>query len=105
MKKEKESFEKYADWCKETIKTANTEIDEARKIIAEQTAIVEKMSGKAGAALAEVEYLKKSIIENGDSQKQAETVRSKERAKYEEAKEDFDEGIKAMKDMMASLLE
>eukprot|EP00933_Yihiella_yeosuensis_P021856 TRINITY_DN1724_c0_g2_i3.p1 TRINITY_DN1724_c0_g2~~TRINITY_DN1724_c0_g2_i3.p1 ORF type:complete len:683 (+),score=257.96 TRINITY_DN1724_c0_g2_i3:123-2171(+) len=105
MKKEKESYEAYKGWCKSTITTANEEIAEAKKIIAEQTAIVEKMSGKAGAALAEVEYLKKSIIENGDSQKQAETVRSKERAKYEEAKEDFDEGIKAMKDMMASLLE
>eukprot|EP00933_Yihiella_yeosuensis_P060935 TRINITY_DN63738_c0_g1_i1.p1 TRINITY_DN63738_c0_g1~~TRINITY_DN63738_c0_g1_i1.p1 ORF type:complete len:684 (-),score=245.57 TRINITY_DN63738_c0_g1_i1:84-2135(-) len=105
MKKEKESFEKYADWCKETIKTANTEIDEARKIIAEQTAIVEKMSGKAGAALAEVEYLKKSLGENSDSQKQAESIRAKERAKYEEAESDFQEGIKAMKDMMKSLLE
>eukprot|EP00933_Yihiella_yeosuensis_P021854 TRINITY_DN1724_c0_g2_i1.p1 TRINITY_DN1724_c0_g2~~TRINITY_DN1724_c0_g2_i1.p1 ORF type:complete len:686 (+),score=232.71 TRINITY_DN1724_c0_g2_i1:81-2138(+) len=105
MKKEKESYTKYSEWCDATITTANTEIAEAKKIIAEQTAIVEKMSGKAGAALAEVEYLKKSIIENGDSQKQAETVRAKEKAKYDEAEEDFQEGIKAMKDMMKSLLD
>eukprot|EP00933_Yihiella_yeosuensis_P021853 TRINITY_DN1724_c0_g1_i1.p1 TRINITY_DN1724_c0_g1~~TRINITY_DN1724_c0_g1_i1.p1 ORF type:complete len:684 (+),score=212.16 TRINITY_DN1724_c0_g1_i1:81-2132(+) len=105
MKKEKEAYTAYGEWCKKTTTTANEEIAEAKKIIAEQTAIVEKMSGKAGAALAEVEYLKKSIIENGDSQKQAEAVRAKEKAKYDEAHEDFEEGIKAMKDMMASLVE
>eukprot|EP00933_Yihiella_yeosuensis_P021857 TRINITY_DN1724_c0_g3_i1.p1 TRINITY_DN1724_c0_g3~~TRINITY_DN1724_c0_g3_i1.p1 ORF type:complete len:684 (+),score=238.02 TRINITY_DN1724_c0_g3_i1:113-2164(+) len=104
MKKEKEAYEKYGEWCTKTITTANEEIAEAKKVVAEQTAIVEKMSGKAGAALAEVEYLKKSIIENGDSQKQAEAIRAKELAKWEEAEEDFEEGIKAMKDMMASLL-
>eukprot|EP00933_Yihiella_yeosuensis_P022242 TRINITY_DN174_c0_g1_i1.p1 TRINITY_DN174_c0_g1~~TRINITY_DN174_c0_g1_i1.p1 ORF type:complete len:705 (-),score=224.58 TRINITY_DN174_c0_g1_i1:55-1863(-) len=61
------------------------------------------MSGKAGGALAQVEYLKKSIVENGDSQKQAATVRTKDKSKYEEAVEDFESGIKAMSDMMKSL--
>eukprot|EP00933_Yihiella_yeosuensis_P044729 TRINITY_DN39_c0_g1_i1.p1 TRINITY_DN39_c0_g1~~TRINITY_DN39_c0_g1_i1.p1 ORF type:complete len:677 (-),score=240.32 TRINITY_DN39_c0_g1_i1:64-2094(-) len=103
MNKEQGTYDKYVDWCEETISTANKEIAEAKQIIDEQTAIIEKMSGKGGASGAEIEYLKKSIVENGKSQKEAQTIRSKEKAKFDEVKEDLESGLDSMKKMMDSL--
>eukprot|EP00933_Yihiella_yeosuensis_P048226 TRINITY_DN4431_c0_g3_i1.p1 TRINITY_DN4431_c0_g3~~TRINITY_DN4431_c0_g3_i1.p1 ORF type:complete len:675 (+),score=227.40 TRINITY_DN4431_c0_g3_i1:43-2067(+) len=100
---EQKAYDKYVDWCKETTDTANKEIGEAKAIIDEQTAIIEKMSGKGGASGAEIEYLKKSIVENEKSVKEAQTIRSKEKAKFDEVKEDLESGLASMKAMMDSL--
>eukprot|EP00933_Yihiella_yeosuensis_P006294 TRINITY_DN110991_c0_g1_i1.p1 TRINITY_DN110991_c0_g1~~TRINITY_DN110991_c0_g1_i1.p1 ORF type:complete len:677 (-),score=224.70 TRINITY_DN110991_c0_g1_i1:58-2088(-) len=103
METEQASYDKYVDWCEETISTANAEIAEAKRVIDEQTAIIEKMSGKGGASGAEIAYLKKSIIENGAAQKEARAIRKKEETKYLATKEDLDSGIAAMEGMLKSL--
>eukprot|EP00933_Yihiella_yeosuensis_P030316 TRINITY_DN2396_c0_g3_i1.p1 TRINITY_DN2396_c0_g3~~TRINITY_DN2396_c0_g3_i1.p1 ORF type:complete len:681 (-),score=226.88 TRINITY_DN2396_c0_g3_i1:93-2135(-) len=103
MDTEQKSYDKYVDWCDETISTANKEIEEAKQIIDEQTAIIEKMSGKGGASGAEIDYLKKTIIENGEHQKEARITRKRENGKYVETEEDLTSGIHAMEDMLESL--
>eukprot|EP00933_Yihiella_yeosuensis_P040592 TRINITY_DN3490_c0_g1_i1.p1 TRINITY_DN3490_c0_g1~~TRINITY_DN3490_c0_g1_i1.p1 ORF type:complete len:712 (+),score=284.37 TRINITY_DN3490_c0_g1_i1:110-2245(+) len=101
--KEEASYKKYADWCETTISDAQKDIENAKAVVEEQTAIIEKMSGKGGASAAEIDYLKKTIVKNGESKAEADTIRAKEKKKYEEVKEDLDSGIEAMKGMMTSL--
>eukprot|EP00933_Yihiella_yeosuensis_P004766 TRINITY_DN109180_c0_g1_i1.p1 TRINITY_DN109180_c0_g1~~TRINITY_DN109180_c0_g1_i1.p1 ORF type:complete len:691 (+),score=235.75 TRINITY_DN109180_c0_g1_i1:79-2151(+) len=100
---EKASYEKYSKWCEDTAASTNKEIEEAKQVIDDETAKIERFSGKGSASSAQIEYVKKCIVDNGHHQAEADTIRGKEKKKFEVVKADLESGIQAFKDMSESL--
>jgi len=95
-RKEQQSYDKYACWCENTLARKAKAITDAKELIEALTTTILKLNGDLGAHSAEIAQLKKDIASNLVAQKEAEEMRSKENAEYENAKTENEQCIGAL---------
>lgn len=89
-------YDKYACWCEETEARKKKEISDAKARIEELTNIIlSATAGRAGGG-ADIEDLNRRILENEDSQRAAESLRSRESQEYATSKAEMEESIAAL---------
>jgi len=95
-KKEQQSYDKYACWCENTLARKAAAISEAKDTIEKLQNEIEKLNGDLGAHGAEIAQLQKDLAQNAQAQKDANEVREKENAKFEEDKTENEQCLGAL---------
>jgi len=95
-KKEQQSYDKYACWCENTLARKAAAISEAKYTIEKLQTEIEKLNGDLGAHGAEIAQLQKDLAQNAEAQKEANEVREKENAKFEEDKTENEQCLGAL---------
>jgi len=83
---EQGSYDKYACWCEDTLSKKAADIATAKGSIDALQSEIVKLKGEIATHTADIAQLKKDIAANVESQREATEVRDKERADYEEDK-------------------
>eukprot|EP00928_Gymnodinium_smaydae_P070637 TRINITY_DN54437_c0_g1_i1.p1 TRINITY_DN54437_c0_g1~~TRINITY_DN54437_c0_g1_i1.p1 ORF type:complete len:738 (+),score=207.04 TRINITY_DN54437_c0_g1_i1:58-2214(+) len=102
-KKEQQTYDKMACWCEDTTARKSRDIAEAKQKIDELDATILKLSAETATHAAEAANLKKAIASNRAAQKEATEVRSKERAAYEDTKNEAEQSIGALEAAVKAL--
>jgi len=95
-KMEQMSYDKYACWCEDTLGRKAQDINTAKEDIAAYQTEIIKFKGEIGSHGAEIKHLQKDIAGNVESQREASTVRSKDKAGYVEDKTESEQCIGAL---------
>jgi len=93
---EQASYDKYACWCEETLARKAADITAAKESIEALQKEIEKLKGELATHKVEIAQLKKNIAANIESQREATEVREKERAGYEEDKNENEQCMGAL---------
>mmetsp|Transcript_78316 Transcript_78316/g.162708 ORF Transcript_78316/g.162708 Transcript_78316/m.162708 type:complete len:728 (-) Transcript_78316:80-2263(-) len=81
-KVEQESYDKYACWCEDTLARKAKDISDAKEKIDELQHDIKELEGEIASHQAEMTQLKKDIMENVESRREATEARDKEYASY-----------------------
>eukprot|EP00928_Gymnodinium_smaydae_P020377 TRINITY_DN17874_c0_g1_i1.p1 TRINITY_DN17874_c0_g1~~TRINITY_DN17874_c0_g1_i1.p1 ORF type:complete len:740 (-),score=227.52 TRINITY_DN17874_c0_g1_i1:70-2220(-) len=102
-KKEQQTYDKMACWCEDTTARKSRDIAEAKQQIDELDASIVKLSAETATHAAEAANLKKAIASNRAAQKEATEVRTKERAAYEDTKNEAEQSVGALEAAVKAL--
>jgi len=95
-KSEQQSYDKYACWCENTLARKASNINDAKDTIEKLQVEIEKLNGDLGAHGAQISQLTKDLAQNAEAQKEANEVRDKEAADYENDKLEAEQCLGAL---------
>ena len=83
---EQHSHDQFACWCENTLAHQAAAITDGKDNIEKFKTLIEKLNGELGAHSAEMDQLKKDIVDNAEGQKDATELRNKENDEFETSK-------------------
>lgn len=93
---EQKSYDKYACWCEDTLGKKAAAIAEAKTDVEDLTNLIIKTKADLASHTAEIAQLKKQIVENKESQREATEVRAKEYGEYRDDRSESENCIGAL---------
>jgi chromosome segregation ATPase len=93
---EQASYDKYACWCEDTLGKKAADIAAAKEEIDALQKEIEKLTAEIATHDAEIKDLKKLVAANIEEQREATEVREKEKADYEEEKNENEQCMGAV---------
>jgi len=95
-KSEQSSYDKYACWCEDTLAQKASEISAAKAQIEELQVSITKLGAEIATHEAEIKQTEKDIAQNEESRREAQEVRDKQYATYEEERVESEQCIGAL---------
>jgi len=93
---EQKSYDKYACWCEDTLGKKAAAIAQAKTDVEDLTNLIIKTKADLASHTAEIAQLKKQIVENKESQREATEVRAKEYGEYRDDRSESENCIGAL---------
>jgi len=97
------AFDKMQCWCKKTVKSTETGIEEAKTCIDEETSSIESNTGKSANAAAAAAGLKEDIEADEATLKSATEKREKEAAEFVAAEQELTKAVSSLKGALTVL--
>lgn len=91
------AFDKMQCWCKKTVKSTETGIEDAKTCIADETSSIESNTGKSANAAAAAAGLEEDIASDEATLKSATEGRQKASAEFSAAEQELTKAISALK--------
>mmetsp|Transcript_98940 Transcript_98940/g.175288 ORF Transcript_98940/g.175288 Transcript_98940/m.175288 type:complete len:716 (-) Transcript_98940:121-2268(-) len=95
-KEELKTYNTYACWCEETLARKANDIETGKASIESLSAAIKQNKAEVAAHEAEIVNLKKEIVDNFESQKEATELREKERSEFQALKTESESAIGAL---------